>query len=578
MSAPTSISASGHILFQTLRERVASHPDTPVFKLPKEGSLGKEWADVSYSQFQADIERTARYWLGQLPHNIPARSVVGIWLRGFTYADAVTIYSLSRAGFIPQMFGFELPNVPLILQLLSRYEGKAMIHDPAKTELLRDSDTNIPCHTAITYSTISDADVAHIDLPKFPSADPDDFIFIYLSSGSVSGIPKVVPLTNRWLSTIQHKSAPAFAIGDYDTQDVYIWTESVSHSMQICILQLMFHRAGCLIQPNRIDFNLDELADLINIAGANRIIQFTPILRSHLEAAQRDPSLLQLFKQMRQITYAGMPLATQWEDWAVGQGIPITNNFGSTECGQLFTSVIGDRHLQVLPNISYKFVPVGPTSIDGADYARLLEFWILPDSPDLPVADLRTPDGGWRSGDLFEEMEPGKYIFRGRDEDWIKSFWSDKIDTRGIEDNVYTTCSDIVSNCVVVGNGRPFVALFVEPSVPTPEMEHEKLKREILSRISEFHSLLYLHERIQDPRMIKIVLAKSLPRTAAKGNISRRRVEQEFAADLEAMYNAISVNEVFGSVFESTPNPIPNETRDTPDTYRDASVILAATA
>jgi hypothetical protein len=74
MSAPT------YVHFQTLRERVASHPHTPIFKLPKEGALGKEWVDVSYTQFQADIERMARYWLGQLaPHNIPTRSVVGIW-------------------------------------------------------------------------------------------------------------------------------------------------------------------------------------------------------------------------------------------------------------------------------------------------------------------------------------------------------------------------------------------------------------------------------------------------------------------------------------------------------------------
>lgn len=98
--------------------------------------------------------------------------------------------------------------------------------------------------------------------------------------------------------------------------------------------------------------------------------------------------------------------------------------------GQLLTSDIGDRRLRMLPNISYKFVPVGPTSIDGTDYARLLELWILPDSPDLPVTSLCTPDGGWRSGDLFEESEPGKYLFRGRDDDWIKSQYSERLDTK----------------------------------------------------------------------------------------------------------------------------------------------------
>jgi hypothetical protein len=104
--------------------------------------------------------------------------------------------------------------------------------------------------------------------------------------------------------------------------------------------------------------------------------------------------------------------------------------YSTFHLGQLLTSVLGDRRLQMLPNISYQFNPVGPTSIDGTEYARLLELWILPDSPDLPVAALRTADGGWHSGDLFEEPEPGKYIFRGRDDDWIKSQWSERLDTK----------------------------------------------------------------------------------------------------------------------------------------------------
>ena len=64
---------------------------------------------------------------------------------------------------------------------------------------------------------------------------------------------------------------------------------------------------------------------------------------------------------------------------------------------------------------------------------------------------------------------------------------------RAIEDNIYTTCKDIVANCVVVGNGRPFPALFVEPRIPTgsPDAVAE-LKREILERTSDFHSLRYV--------------------------------------------------------------------------------------
>lgn len=93
------------------------------------------------------------------------------------------------------------------------------------------------------------------------------------------------------------------------------------------VLQLIFHRAGCLVQPTRIDFDSCELAAMIRFAGVNRIIQFTAILRRHLEDAREglvEPELLNLFKKSRQLTYAGMPLATELEDWAVAEGIPVT--------------------------------------------------------------------------------------------------------------------------------------------------------------------------------------------------------------------------------------------------------------
>jgi acyl-coenzyme A synthetase/AMP-(fatty) acid ligase len=145
-------------------------------------------------------------------------------LRGFTYSDVITIFAISRAGFIPQMFGFELPNTRIVYELLAKCAGKAIIHDTAKTTLLRESGTTLPCYVAIDYTTISDADIAAFPLPELPAANPKDFVFIYHSSGSVSGMPKVVPKTNKWLSTIEHKSGDAFCLGDYDSQNVYVWT------------------------------------------------------------------------------------------------------------------------------------------------------------------------------------------------------------------------------------------------------------------------------------------------------------------------------------------------------------------
>ena len=66
---------------------------------------------------------------------------------------------------------------------------------------------------------------------------------------------------------------------------------------------------------------------MIREAHVNRIVQFTSILRVHLEDARAgipEPELLALLKGSRQVTYLGMPLATELEDWAIGEGIPLT--------------------------------------------------------------------------------------------------------------------------------------------------------------------------------------------------------------------------------------------------------------
>ena len=101
--------------------------------------------------------------------------------------------------------------------------GNAIIHDPAKTVFLRESGTALPYYVATEYTAITDADIVVFPLPELPATAPEDFTVIHHSSGSVSGMPKVVPKTNKWLSTIQYKSA-AFCIGDYEGQDIYVWT------------------------------------------------------------------------------------------------------------------------------------------------------------------------------------------------------------------------------------------------------------------------------------------------------------------------------------------------------------------
>ena len=78
--------------------------------------------------------------------------------------------------------------------------------------------------------------------------------------------------------------------------------------------------------------------------------------------------------------------------------------------------------LTPLPGTSYRFDPISSnTEAAHQSSAALYELVILSDSPDCPALSLRSADGHMHTGDLFQEVTPGWYVFRGRDDDWIKS-------------------------------------------------------------------------------------------------------------------------------------------------------------
>jgi len=195
--------------------------------------------------------------------------------------------------------------------------------------------------------------------------------------------------------------------------------------------------------------------------------------------------------------------------------------------------------LRSVEGVAYDFFPVEPSSPSESTHQstnRMLELVILAESGDCPDPSLRHADGHFHTGDLFQEVSPGCYVSRGRDDDWIKSENALRCDTRSVEENVRQTCGHLVAECIVVGNGRPSPTLFIEPAVDT---DHDKLKKEIIRKTRLFHSRRYLHERITSPEFIVVVPPKSLPRTATKGNIRRKAVEQTYQAELEDLWRSL---------------------------------------
>jgi len=90
------------------------------------------------------------------------------------------------------------------------------------------------------------------------------------------------------------------------------------------------------------------------------------------------------------------------------------------------------RFIRPLPDVSYRFQLVTDMSVQANNPSspRLLEFVLLADSPQIPPPHLLSADGNFHTGDLFEKQPDGSYLYCGRDDDWIKSFNSDRTDAK----------------------------------------------------------------------------------------------------------------------------------------------------
>ncbi|KAL0572084.1 hypothetical protein V5O48_009878 [Marasmius crinis-equi] len=520
-----------------LEESSLSYPSEPVFRIPIPRSSPSDafhWDTISYRRFYDDVLLFSRYWARKLRRdNIPQRSIIGLWIAGTTYTDVLHIYGLSRAGYIPQLFSIKLPNPEVIFELLIKSRARALICD----ENFYDISTNspVPLHIAVGMSDIDGGNEA---LPALPSVQTDDIAFYFHTSGSTSGSPKLVPCSYTWLNSVVEKSRQACTPYHQNRRDVVTWMGSMCHIGQTFMLIGGLQHGACVVQPTSMPFSSQELADMITNAGINRLWAFAAFISLHFRSARQNPKLESMLAGLDEILTSGMPLPREDAEYAGGAGFALRNIFGSTEAGATLMSPRGHGKnsgiLSSLEGVSYLFRPIHQTS-PGAHQstAQMLEFIILPESPDCPHESLRAADGQYHTGDLFMEAEKGQYVFCGRDDDWIKSQNSLRCDTKAIEDNTRAMCGSIIADCIVVGTGRPSPTIFVEPST---DMDVAKLKKDILRKTRLFHSRRYLHERIVSDKFVVIVPKGSLPRTATKGNIRRAAVEEMYKEKLNEIY------------------------------------------
>lgn len=142
-----------------------------------------------------------------------------------TYVNVLQIYGMSRAGYIPQLFSLRLPNPAVIYELLAKAGARALVYEPSFGVDL--SECLLPIYAA---DAIGDSDVEGVDLPDMPRAvSEDQCAFIFHTSGSTSGSPKLVPCSYQWLDAIVSKTRHVGRPKSAAKQDVTVWMGSMCH-------------------------------------------------------------------------------------------------------------------------------------------------------------------------------------------------------------------------------------------------------------------------------------------------------------------------------------------------------------
>ncbi|KAL0573602.1 hypothetical protein V5O48_008361 [Marasmius crinis-equi] len=406
------------------------------------------YRNISYKEIRDHVDNLGRYWYQRLSRDgIQRKSIVGVCLRGLSAIDVLHLYGISRAGFIPQPFSLLPDAVEVVNELLKMSGARVLVYEEGyfdSAKLLPTMNSALKVDPVVDPATIEVLSYSDVHLDPIPDTeDPDEIGWIFHSTSSTSGVPKLVPMTWNFVDTLVLKASVILPQcgSRCDNENIISWNSSVCHLANFSYILGMIYHGDCIIQQTSVSPSKEEFKTMAKLGGLNRAFMFPGLFSRLAREAEEDPDLLELFRRLKSILYAGGPMPKDEVRWARRNGLNLVNLYATTECG---VPLMMSKGLQSIPDcephylypvqvsnsnmdgpscrLQYGFVPLPKSELERAEQVDLKEFVVYRDSADCPHASLLPVDGKmkYHTGDLFEEPEPGGYLHRGRTDDWIK--------------------------------------------------------------------------------------------------------------------------------------------------------------
>ena len=232
----------------------------------------------------------------------------------------------------------------------------------------------------------------------------------------------------------------------------------------------------------------------------------------------------------------GAPLGDRLAHFYRGIGVTVLEGYGLTETtAALCVNTPGDQRIgtvgRPLPGTDVRVGPDGELSFRGPQV--FAGYW----HNDAATAEAIDADGWFATGDLGEVDDDGYVRITGRKKEIIVTAGGKNVAPAGLEDRV--RANQYVSQCLVVGDGKPFVAALVtiDTEAWTGDLDDQLLLAEVQKAIDDANSQVSQAESIR-----KFVI---LPEDWTEDNgyltpsfkVKRNAVLSDFHDTVEALFS-----------------------------------------
>ncbi len=247
----------------------------------------------------------------------------------------------------------------------------------------------------------------------------------------------------------------------------------------------------------------------------------------------------------------GAALTERLNHFFRGIGITVLEGYGLTETTAAGTVNQPGRNKigtvgQPLPGVSIKIAEDGEILIKGPNVFP--GYW----HNEAATKEVFTEDGWFRSGDLGELDDEGFLRITGRKKELIVTSGGKNVSPAVLEDRLRSHA--LISQCMVVGDGRPYVAALVtldaevfgpwkerhgKPADATPSSlrDDPDLVAEVQAAVDDANKAVSRAESIRKFRILDGDFTQESGQLTVKMGIRRSVLAKDFASDIEALYS-----------------------------------------